>query len=91
VTDPLKANNTAAVKTIVTPLLLNVTRAGGNLVIAWPADAANVVLESAAGLEPPLVWTPVTSPAPVIVGAQKVVTLPMTDGSRFFRLRVAGP
>jgi hypothetical protein len=91
VTDPLKANNTAAVKTIVEPLLLSVVSAGTDLVIKWPVEAAGYVLESTGSLEPPVAWAQVTSPAPVIVDGQKVVTMPMSGGGKFFRLRAQGP
>src|SRR5205814_233412 len=39
VTDPLKGNNTAAVKTVVSFPPVTVSRSGNNLVIAWPVEA----------------------------------------------------
>ena len=42
VVDPLKANNSASVKTIVQPLpVITFTLVSGGLVISWPADAGN--------------------------------------------------
>lgn len=89
VIDPLKGNNTAAVKSIVIfpnpPLATHIV--GSSLVIAWPVDAADFVLESTTNLTPPVIWTPVTVPPPVVVGSQKIVTNSIGTGDRFFRLR----
>jgi uncharacterized delta-60 repeat protein/uncharacterized repeat protein (TIGR01451 family) len=87
VTDPLKANNSASVKTVVETLLLSVARSGNNLVITWPTNTpGNVVLESATNLNPPAVWTAVTSPLPVVSNGQYVITIPIGSGSQYFRL-----
>jgi hypothetical protein len=87
VIDPLKANNSASVKTIVQSLSLTVIRADQSLVMSWPAGAGNYSLESTTDLMPPAVWTPVTNPPPTVVGGQNTVTIPMGSGSEFFRLR----
>jgi M6 family metalloprotease-like protein/uncharacterized repeat protein (TIGR01451 family) len=98
--DPLLGNNSVSVNTLVEALRLgislvrsNLTRprlsvsaVSNNLVIAWPADATAYDLESTASLTPPAVWTPVTSPPPVIAGGQKTVTLSPAGGVMFFRL-----
>jgi uncharacterized repeat protein (TIGR01451 family) len=98
--DPLLGNNSVSVNTLVEALRLgislvrsNLTRprlsvsaVSNNLVIAWPADATAYELESAASLTPPAVWTPVTSPPPVIADGQKTVTLSPAGGVMFFRL-----
>jgi uncharacterized repeat protein (TIGR01451 family) len=87
VADPLKANNTATIKTEVSvPLRLEATVSGADIQIAWPAAASNVTLERATNLTPPVVWTAVTN-MPVLVGDKKVVTLPVGNGNEFFRLR----
>lgn len=91
VIDPLKGNNTATVKTIVTYPPLETSVVGSNLVISWSAAATDYSLESATDLTPPVVWTPVTVPPPVLVGGQKVVTNAIGTGSKFFRLRAALP
>jgi uncharacterized repeat protein (TIGR01451 family) len=95
VTDPLKGNNAASVKTIVEPIAmtvsLSISRAGTNVVVSWPVNPWNFSLESAADLRPPVVWTPMTNPPPtvVVVGGQNTVTLPIGSGSEYFRLYLA--
>ena len=91
VTDPLKANNTVSVKTVVEGLQLTVSRSGNNFIISWPASAANYILESATALNSPISWSQVTTPPAQLVGDQKVVTVGTTNAIRFFRLRATGP
>jgi uncharacterized repeat protein (TIGR01451 family)/uncharacterized delta-60 repeat protein len=92
ITDALKANNTASVKTVVGGgVKLTVARSGNNFVMSWPASAANYVLESANTLNTPITWSQVTTPPAQLVGDQKVVTVGTTNASRFFRLRATGP
>ncbi len=86
IVDPLKANNSASVKTIVESLPLTVSTLGGSLVISWPANAGNYVLESTTDLRPPAVWTPVTDAVPALAGGQMTVVVPIGPGNRFFRL-----
>ena len=70
----------------VPTLPLSLSRAGSNLVIAWQINPWNCMLESTASLTPPVIWTPVSSPAPAIVSGQNTVTMPITGGTQFFRL-----
>ncbi len=91
VTDPLKLNNFASVKTVVTALMLKVAASGGNLTFSWPADAANFYLEAAASIAPPVVWTRVTQPPPVLSGGQMTVTIPVGSGTGFYRLHSQTP
>jgi len=91
VTDSLKANNTASVKTVVEGLKLTVAHSGSNFTISWPASAANYILESANTLNSPIAWTQVTTPPAQLIGDHKVVTVGTTNASRFFRLRATGP
>ena len=71
VTDPHKANNSASVKTIVQLVPLTVARLGtSNLVISWPANGGNYVLESTTDLQPPVAWAPVTDAIMTLVGGQ---------------------
>jgi len=65
---------------------LRVTRSGNNLQLAWPSDATNYVLEAAAGLASPSVWSTVTN-TPISQNGQQIVTLSITNATRFFRLR----
>jgi uncharacterized repeat protein (TIGR01451 family) len=91
VNDPLKGNNTASVKTVVDFPALTTLVQGNNLVISWPVEATAYSLESTTNLAPPVVWTAVTVPAPVTVGGQKTVTIPIGSGNKFFRLRAPLP
>jgi uncharacterized repeat protein (TIGR01451 family)/uncharacterized delta-60 repeat protein len=85
VTDPLKANNTASVKTIVEGMTYSSTST--NLTISWPADVGAYHLESTPSLSAPITWTRVTSPPPVLVNGFYTVTIPTTSGKQYFRLR----
>ncbi len=89
VTDPLKGNNLGSVKTIVELPTLTARRVGNNLVLSWPATLWNFGLYSTTDLRPPAVWTRVSSPAPVVIGGQNTVTVPMDGSRRFFRLEAA--
>jgi uncharacterized repeat protein (TIGR01451 family)/uncharacterized delta-60 repeat protein len=91
VTDPHKADNTASVKTVVEAFQLTVTHTPGFLTFGWPADAPNAYLESTPNLRPPTVWSPVTNPAPTTVGGQKTITLPIGNGTQFYRVHGANP
>jgi uncharacterized delta-60 repeat protein/uncharacterized repeat protein (TIGR01451 family) len=91
VTDPLKGNNVASVKTIVQLPELTALRVGSNLAISWPATEWTFGLYSTTNLSPPVVWTPVTSPAPLVVGGQNTVIVPIDTLRRFFRLSRVTP
>ena len=77
------SGNSATI-TVATPLTLAYARQGSELVFSWPTNSVAFALEYATNL-PPTNWTP-ASPAPVIAGAQYVVTNAMTDAARFYRL-----
>jgi uncharacterized delta-60 repeat protein/uncharacterized repeat protein (TIGR01451 family) len=85
ITDPLKVNNSATVKIIVQPLVLGTLKTGANLVLSWTTNFGGN-LESTTNLNQPAVWTPVTSPSPVIIGGQYVITNSIGSGSKYFRL-----
>ena len=96
IVDPLKASNSASVKTIVqssyvTPLTLSISLGGTSVIIAWPANTGNYILESAANLEAPVSWTAVSNPPPVVVGGQNTVTVPIGGSGQFFRLHGTTP
>jgi uncharacterized delta-60 repeat protein/uncharacterized repeat protein (TIGR01451 family) len=91
IVDPLKANNSASVKTIVQSGLvptvtLSISLAGSDVIIAWPANPGNFILESAPNLKAPVVWSAATNPPPVVVGGQNTVTVPIGGSGQFFRL-----
>jgi hypothetical protein len=64
---------------------LRVARAGKSLSLSWPSAASGFVLESTGSLAPPANWTPETA-APVSDAEQNTVTLPLSDGAKFYRL-----
>lgn len=65
---------------------LDIRLAGASVVICWPVTCADYVLEQTAGLNPPISWTPVGAGVSVVSDRYEV-TLPLTPGHRFFRLR----
>jgi uncharacterized delta-60 repeat protein/uncharacterized repeat protein (TIGR01451 family) len=96
VVDPLKANNSASVKTIVQSgvlpaLTLSISLAGSDVIISWPVTPGNVILESATQLNPPVVWSAATIPPSVVVGGQNTVTIPIAGSGQFFRLHGTSP
>jgi hypothetical protein len=90
VTDPLKANNKAGAKITVNAANLQLvsSHAGNSLTFHWPTGA---ILESTTNLIPPAVWATVTNPPPTSVNGTNSVTVPISAGRQFFRLRVPGP
>jgi hypothetical protein len=56
------------------------------IVVSWPIDPTNFVLEVASSLNAPVTWMAVTN-APVAVGATNTVSLPTARQSSFYRLR----
>ena len=96
VVDPLKANNSASVKTIVQsglvpPLTLTISLAGSEVIIAWPVNPGNFILESAANIHAPVSWSPVSNAQPAVVGGQNTVTVPIGGSGQFFRLHGTTP
>ena len=72
----------------VNPLpALKIAQADQNLVLSWPLWATNFALQQSGGMvSPPVIWTNLT----VTVGVsndQNVVTLPVADVMKFFRLQ----
>jgi len=63
---------------------LTAVRAGSQVQLAWPADAAGFILETASQING--AWLPVTNP-PEWQNGRAVVNLPLLENSRFFRLR----
>ncbi len=83
--DPVAANNSAAVKTVVQQLQLAVAQNGNTISVSWPADASGYALEYATNMKPAVVWAAVTN-VPVNNGGIMTVTVPIGPGSRYFRL-----
>ncbi len=59
--------------------------ANGTVMVAWPAAVTGFVLEQNSALETTN-WIEITN-APVVVGGERQVTLPVSPGSAFYRLR----
>jgi uncharacterized delta-60 repeat protein/uncharacterized repeat protein (TIGR01451 family) len=96
IVDPLKANNSAAVKTIVQSgivptVTLSISLAGSDVIITWPVTPGNFILESATNLVAPVVWSAATIPPLVVVGGQNTVTVPISGSRQFFRLHGTSP
>jgi uncharacterized repeat protein (TIGR01451 family) len=87
VTDPLKANNAATVKTIVqgVPLPLSVREVNGGLAISWPAYGG-YFLESTEDVTPPSAWAPVTDASVIVANGQVTAIVAIGPYNRFFRL-----
>lgn len=77
--------STQITELIVTPLSLNISLTGTNLLVAWPAAATNFLLQSSARLGPNQQWTPVPQTA-TTTGGRLTVTLPASGEQGFFRL-----
>ena len=66
------------------PPQLSISSSAGNVVLSWPAAQATFQLQSTASLAPSS-WANVTN-LPVQNGSVVTVTLPISPGTRFFRL-----
>jgi hypothetical protein len=64
------------------PPRLNLRRAANDLLLSWPAEASQFVLEAATNLTRPIQWAPLVSGI-----TQYTATLEGTSASRFYRLR----
>jgi hypothetical protein len=68
--------------------MLNFTTSGNFLLIFWPVDSSNFVLESSTALNPAL-WVEVANP-PVKIGDQYLQSVLLDQTNRFYRLRYVG-
>jgi hypothetical protein len=66
------------------PAKISVARAGGSVVISWPASPAGFILQSATSLNLPINWQAVATPG-MLSNAMNTVTLP-GSATQFFRL-----
>jgi hypothetical protein len=69
----------------VTKAVLNIERAGTNVILTWSAGVHSFTLESTANLVSPTVWSAVF-PLPVVVNGLNTVTNPIAAATRFYRL-----
>jgi len=95
VVDLFKSNADGSVKTVIvfaSPLLLQaITPSPNTLLLTWPASQGLYDVQVATNLTPPVTWTTVTNPAPVLVGGQYVFTNSIGPGNAFFRLNLPTP
>ena len=68
-----------------TPPVLAVLVQGQQVILSWPFNAADFILESATRLAPPN-WSTNETP-PVLVNGQFVLTNGLDDPIKFFRLK----
>jgi hypothetical protein len=69
--------------------LLKIRREGPNVVISWPNPSTGFVLQQTTELSASsgaMVWTD-TALVPTEDGLEKIVTMPVSPGHRFFRLK----
>lgn len=64
---------------------LRLSRAGQNVVLAWPTNDSGFTLQSAAALSAAPTWSPVPQ-APVVNGTNYTVTVPLAGGNALYRL-----
>jgi len=74
---------------IAVPPILGQTPLGDSLILFWPGNYSNFVLETSPSLLPAN-WVPV-SPAPVQIGGQYLDSIQMSSSNGFYRLRYTGP
>ena len=65
---------------------LQITAAGGRVIISWPTTAFGFVLEEADVSSSPYQWTAATA-TPAVLNGRKSVTVDATRGGRMYRLR----
>jgi hypothetical protein len=78
--------NSVSVTAIMPNPTLQMSVSGTNVVLAWPKEFTNCVLETSAQLEGISSWTVVTN-APNDIGELFTITNQIVGSSRFFRLR----
>jgi uncharacterized repeat protein (TIGR03803 family) len=64
---------------------ISVSTSSAGLVISWPANAPNLVLQSTTELGPSGIWTPVST-KPVVINGVNMVTNVFSGTQQFFRL-----
>ena len=64
---------------------LTINSSGTNIILTWPTNATDFILESTTNLLLPTVWKSV-SPMPVVVYTNNAVTNGMTNAQIFYRL-----
>ncbi|HEY2952779.1 MAG TPA: hypothetical protein VGK40_09360 [Verrucomicrobiae bacterium] len=84
--DFIRFDNLTAGAVDATPPRLTLTRAGGQLVLSWPATGMGATLQTATNLNPLVAWSDVTNSLATTNG-QTTFTTSTAAAPRFFRLR----
>jgi formylglycine-generating enzyme required for sulfatase activity/pimeloyl-ACP methyl ester carboxylesterase len=71
----------------IAPPTLQAQLSGTNFILSWPVSANGYVLEATTNLIAPNSWAVVTY-APAIVNLQNIVTNSISNGARFYRLKL---
>jgi hypothetical protein len=71
----------------IAPPTLQGQRSSTNFILSWPVSANGYVLEATTNLTAPNSWAVVTY-APAIVNLQNIVTNSISNGARFYRLKL---
>jgi RHS repeat-associated protein len=71
---------------IAGPPTLTIALIGNQVVLAWPTNAGNYILQTTTNLVSPVNWNAVTN-SPSASGSSGAITLPITNTSQFFRLQ----
>jgi hypothetical protein len=72
-------------KITVQPVALSIAAQGATLVLSWPQTATSYLVESTSAPSSPT-WSGVSAPVQAVNGNFQV-TIPISAGSQFFRLR----
>ena len=68
------------------PPSLNVSRIGNQMILYWPTNKIDFILESSANLSTNVSWSPVTNPS-AVVGDQRIVVDDLAKDNRFYRMK----
>ena len=84
----LAADATTTIQAIIitSPPSLTIALNGHKVVLAWPMNAGNYVLQTRTNLALQSSWSAVTN-TPSVTGSSDSVTLPITNTGQFFRLQ----
>jgi hypothetical protein len=80
------ATTTVQAGLVGSPPSLTIALAGTQIVLAWPTNAGNYVLQTTTNLASQPNWNAVTN-TPSGIGSSDAVTLPITNTGQFFRLQ----
>jgi hypothetical protein len=67
------------------PPVLDIRMSGSDMEILWPSSYTGYSLYGTTNLLPPVVWSPLTN-APVGEGDHWMISMPMDEDHKFFRL-----